>query len=194
MNVAILASGDGSNAENIIRYCHSHKTRLIAKCVITDNSVAGVISRAEELRTPIHIVPYDINKKKIENEKTIINILHENKIDLICLAGYMKILSNNFINMFNFKIVNIHPSLLPKYSGKSAYERAYHSKDVQSGCTIHYVDTGIDTGPIIFQESFTKSSTDTLEEFKAKGLKLEHQLYKKFLKYWEQNRYYPQES
>ena len=162
MNVAILASGDGSNAENIIRYCHSHKTRLIAKCVITDNSVAGVISRAEELRTPIHIVPYDINKKKIENEKTIINILHENKIDLICLAGYMKILSNNFINMFNFKIVNIHPSLLPKYSGKSAYEK------ITSGASLLQLYTGfVYRGPTAARDI----KKELIQILKSEGIK-----------------------
>ncbi len=187
MNIAVLASGNGSNAENIIRYCLDKKTKLMVKCVITDNSCAGVITKAKKLHTPVYISPHCKNKNKIDNEKELVEILNKYNIDLICLAGYMQILSRNFINKFNFKIVNIHPSLLPKYPGKSAYEQAYYSKDVQSGCTIHYVDSGVDTGPIIFQESFSKNPDDSLEEFKVKGLKLEHQLYKKFLKYWEQN-------
>lgn len=190
INLAVFASGRGSNAENIFRSIkESSKTAgpfpLNISCLITDKHDAGVLQYADEYGIPFSICPY--KGSKAEQEKAIINFLDNYKIDYILLCGYMRILSENFIRYYSRKneshsrIINIHPSLLPAFPGRDGYGDAFASGIHRSGVTIHFVDEGVDTGPIIMQKSFLRLENDTLEDFKQRGLTLEHQMYRELL-------------
>lgn len=181
-NIAILASGNGSNAINLIKHARvcGHEVSL----VITDNSNAGVIEKCKALDTKCIVIPFIKGALKSDHEEKIINELKAHSVNWVLLAGYMKILSKDFLEVFYNKeskinnVINIHPSLLPDFPGRTGYEDAYEANITESGITIHYVDSGIDTGPIIIQKSFPRLETDSLQEFKARGLKVEHDLYK----------------
>lgn len=178
--VAILASGNGSNAENIMAL----QTELGIKvcCIITDKKNAGVIEKAKKYRVKTYLV--ERSKKEIQEAK-IVEILKELEVEWIFLAGYMKILSKFILDKFYdsklgaSKIINIHPSLLPLFPGANAYEQTYRSEAEVSGVTVHFVDEGMDTGPIILQESFKRNSDDSFDEFCKKGLELEWKIYPK---------------
>jgi len=122
---------------------------------------------------------YLILKKKTVAEKEILFELKKNKIDLICLAGFMKILSKNFIQNFNGKILNIHPSLLPKYKGLKTHERAIKNKDKHSGCSVHFVNSKLDSGKIILKKKIRINKKDTPQTLAKKILIQEHKLYPK---------------
>ena len=120
---------------------------------------------------------YVFFKLDINNKNKILKILKKKNIDLICLAGFMKILSKNFIKKFNGKIINIHPSLLPKYKGLNTHERAIENGEKFSGCTVHEVNSKVDSGKIILQEKVKISSTETPKSLAKKILKGEHKVY-----------------
>ena len=178
-NIAIFASGNGSNAEKLIKKAKDLNYQI--SCLICDNPKAGILKK--NLQIPVHIIPYDSSKNAHENE--ILNTLRKYQVNWIFLAGYMRILSKNFIDEFSYKdqtqIINIHPSLLPKYRGLNAYEKSYYNGDMESGITIHYVDSGIDTGNIILQGKFKRKENDNLSDFIQRGQELEHTLYPKIL-------------
>jgi len=186
LNFAIFASGNGSNAQNIIEFL-AEKESMNAVCVVTDNRDAYVIERCRALGTECVVIPFEKGMKKSCHEGKIRSYLKEKNVDWILLAGYMRILSNRFIDEFydqilkQARIVNIHPSLLPCYPGLNSYERAFNDKVPLSGVTLHYVDAGIDTGKIILQKSFKSKAIKSLDEFKETGLKLEYQAYRQFL-------------
>lgn len=186
-----MASGSGTNAENLLNYAQEKKYFDI-RAVITDQPGAGVIERAEKYGVDCFIVP--IKKKtpsetftqaKKEQEKKVVKLLKDRDVEWILLAGYMRILSPEFISHFwdtkleKSRIVNIHPALLPQFPGANAYEQAWNAGVEVSGITVHHVDSGIDTGPIIIQETFERLANDDFESFKKKGMEVEYQLYKK---------------
>ncbi len=185
INTAIFASGNGSNACKLLE--HEHQLNNIRfSLIFTDNPNAGVIKVAQKFNKPIVV----IEKKyysKAEHERIILDYMKDFKITWILLAGYMRILSPHFIDFFHdtslnqSRIINIHPSKLPKFKGKNAYEQAFNSLENESGITIHFVDKGVDTGKLLLQESFEKYEEDDLNSFKTRGLKVEHALYPKFL-------------
>lgn len=181
INIAILASGTGSNAKMLLEQ-EKFLSHIQIELIITDKSNAGVINIARHYNKKVIVVEKGIlNKQKHEN--LIMNHLTKHNIDWIFLAGYMRILSTSFIKYFwseslnQSKIINIHPSLLPAFKGLNAYEQAYQSADDYSGITVHFVDTGVDTGKIIKQEKFRRLQNDSLDTFKARGLELEHKIY-----------------
>lgn len=183
--IAIFASGNGSNAENIIHFA-AENPQLFVACVITDQPAAGVVQRCERLQTLCYTVPRQHGRE--DQEQRILTLLAKHRIDWICLAGYMRILSAAILAKFYdpllevARVINIHPSLLPAFPGKNAYERAFSAGVEQSGATVHFVDEGVDTGPVILQESFPRYVTDTFEQFKNRGLELEYRLYRSALK------------
>jgi phosphoribosylglycinamide formyltransferase 1 len=184
-SIAVFASGNGSNAENLFLFEKERQYLIKIKCLICDKSNAFVIQRAHSFKIPYFICPYRGDND--EQEKQILHILNEFQIEWICLAGYMKILSRSFIEKFYDKnlgvsrILNIHPSLLPKFKGNNAYKRAFDSQDQWSGITVHFVDEGIDTGPIIIQSSFRKYENDKFEDFVKRGQEVEYKIYRKAL-------------
>ncbi len=174
-NIAIFASGNGSNFEVIAKSFIDDKTNKIA-VLICDIKNAFVLDRAKRLNINSKIVEYK-KDKKFETENEILKILKEYKIDIVLLAGFMKILSGNFIKFAGIPIINIHPALLPKYKGTHAIERAFNSLDEEIGISIHYVTEEVDSGEIIIQKSIPLKRELGLEKVEEKVHELEHKWY-----------------
>ena len=176
IKTVIFISGTGSNLKNLIKFSHSKKSPIEINLVISNKIRAKGLNFAKK---------YNIKKKIFNFEKNqttefmILKELKKKKIRLICLAGFMKILSRNFIKNFKGKILNIHPSLLPKYKGLNTHERALKNKDKYSGCTVHFVNSKLDSGRIILQKKVKISKNETPLSLKKKILKQEHILYPK---------------
>jgi phosphoribosylglycinamide formyltransferase 1 len=193
IRAAVFASGNGSNAENILRVAARHPGRIDIPFVICDKPGAYVIERAAALDVPCHVIPvereiYDTySEAKAEQEDDILEILASNGIEWVFLAGYMQIITPHFLSFFADeklgvnRVVNIHPSLLPAFPGRDGYGDAWAAGVKQSGVTLHYVDDGIDTGPIIAQKTFNRLDTDSFDDFKARGLQLEYKIYEEFI-------------
>ena len=179
INVAVFISGNGSNFKNLIFDSLKKKSKYKIKLVISNKTAAKGLKYARKFKIKKKIVNYQ-NKK--DAEKTILTELKKNKVDLICLAGFMKILSNDLIKKFKGKIVNIHPSLLPKYKGLNTYERAINNKEKYSGCTVHYVSSKLDSGKIILQKKVKILKNDTCDRLTKRVLRQEHLLYPRALK------------
>ena len=176
INIAIFISGRGSNLNNLIKFSRKKNSPIVIKLVLSDNRIAKGLNYARKNKIKFKIVQYN---NRNSSEKKIIKYLNKENIKLICLAGYMKILSGQFINDFRYKILNIHPSLLPKYKGLNTHERVLLNKDKYSGCTVHYVSKSLDSGKIILQKKIKISKNDTVDILSRKILKIEHEIYPK---------------
>jgi len=174
IKTAIFISGTGSNLKHLIRFSKIKKTPISINLVISSTNKAKGLKYADQFN--IKKKNYDFQNIKIA-EKKILTLLIKENISLICLAGFMKILSKDFINQFSGKIVNIHPSLLPKYKGLNTHQRAITNKDKFAGCTVHYVTAKLDSGKIIMQKKTKVTSRDTPTSLSKKVLKQEHKLY-----------------
>lgn len=176
-NIAIFASGSGTNAENIIQY-FKENDKVIVKLVVTNNPNAYVLERAKGFNIPSFCFP---KVEWVEGER-ILNLMMDEHIDFIVLAGFLLKIPMLLISAFPNKIVNIHPALLPKYGGKSMYGNKVHeavvnAKEKESGITIHFIDENYDRGSIIFQAKCQVSSSDTPEDVAGKIHKLEYKWY-----------------
>jgi phosphoribosylglycinamide formyltransferase 1 len=178
INAAVFISGTGSNFKNLIKFSLLKKNRFNLKLVISNNSNAKGLNFADKFKIKKKVINC---KNMILAESQILLTLKKNDIKLICLAGFMKILSKNFIKKFNGKILNIHPSLLPKYKGLNTHQRAIDNKEKYSGCTVHYVNYKLDSGKIIIQKKVKIQKKDTVKCLAKKILKQEHVLYPKAL-------------
>ena len=179
IKTAIFISGTGSNFLNLIKFSLKKISPIKIICVISNNGKSKGLSYAKRFKIKKKI--FDFKKTKISEKKAIL-FLKKNQIKLICLAGFMKILSKNFIKEFNGKIINIHPSLLPKYKGLNTHQRAIKNKEKFSGCTVHFVNSNLDSGKIILQKKVKISKNDTPISLAKKVLKKEHILYPKAIK------------
>lgn len=172
--LAVFTSGNGSNfqaiAERIMRTDHT------IGCMICDRKDAYSFTRAEILGIKSYHVSY-FKKEKEESEKEIINILEKENIDIVALAGFMRLINPLLIDKYRKRIVNIHPALLPKYPGTHGIEESFNSGDNELGITIHYVDEGMDTGPVIMQKSFLRNGDEPIEEIEKKIHSIEHIYY-----------------
>lgn len=177
-NLGILASGSGSNFQAIAESLENNKLHKIS-CLICDRKNAYAITRAKNLNIKVYYVSY-FNRTKEDAENEINKILVNENCNLIALAGFMRIFSPSFVEKWENKIINIHPSLLPKHPGAHGIEDSYNSGDKELGVTIHYVDKGMDTGPIIYQESFQKGDL-SLVEVENSIHALEHKIYPQIL-------------
>ena len=149
IKTAVFISGTGSNLKNIIKFSKIKKSPISINLIISNTCLAKGLKYAEQFKIKKKIFNFkDYNK----TEKKTLILLKKEKIEFICLAGYMKILSAGFIKKFGKKIINIHPSLLPKYKGLNTHSRAIKNKDKLAGCTVHYVDAKLDSGKIILQK------------------------------------------
>ena len=175
---AVFISGRGTNLRSIYKFSKKKLSKINIKLVISSKSnVEGLkFSRSKKIITKV--INY---KKKHIAEKKILHYLKVNKIELICLAGFMKILSKNFIKKFKNKIINIHPSLLPKYKGLNTHERVIKNKEKFSGCTVHMVNEKLDSGKIIIQKKVKILKSDTPKKLAKRILLVENQLYPKAL-------------
>ena len=174
IRTAVFISGTGSNLENLIKFSLKKRCPIEIILIISNNTKAKGLKFAKLYKIKKKVYNYD--KKKI-SEKRILKDLKSNDIKLICLAGFMKILSKDFIQNFKGKILNIHPSLLPKYKGLNTHHRAIQNKEKYSGCTVHLVNSKLDSGKIILQKKVKLSKKETPLSLQKKILKHEHILY-----------------
>lgn len=186
INLAILISGHGSNMLNIVDAFQKKIIKSNVKIVISNNKNSLGIEKAIKKNIPTKVINGNFSKLNFEKELNI--ILEKKRINLICLAGFMQILSKNFVKKWKNKIINIHPSLLPAFKGINAVEKALSYGVKITGCTIHYVDEGIDTGKIIDQKIVKITKGDTVKTLTKKILKEEHFLYIKVLKNLERRK------
>ncbi len=176
--LAVLLSGRGSNFEAIADAVESGRipdARVVA--VISDEGQARGLARARARGLPAFAVERDHPGGRRAQEGEVMRILEEARPDLICLAGYMRVLSPDFVARWRGRILNIHPSLLPKYPGLSPQRRALEAGETVSGCTVHQVDEGIDTGPIVLQKRVPIEPGDTAETLADRILEAEHEAY-----------------
>ena len=176
IKTAVFISGTGSNLNSLIKFSKLKKSPITIDIIISNNSKSKGLNFGKIYKIKKKIFNF---KKNTSSEKEILIELQKNKVNLICLAGFMKILSKNFINNFNGKILNIHPSLLPKYKGLNTHEKAIKNKDNYSGCTVHFVNSKLDSGKIINQKKVKINKKDTPKTLAKKILAQEHKLYPK---------------
>ena len=176
IKTAVFISGKGTNLRNLIKFSKLKKSPIKICLVFSNNKLAKGLNYAKKYLIKRKIYNFT-NKKKAEF--LILEDLKKNRIDLICLAGFMKILSPDFIKKFKGKILNIHPSLLPKYKGLNTHARAIKNKDKYSGCTVHLVNAKLDSGKIILQKKIKIFKKDTVYKLKKRVQKQEYKLYPK---------------
>ena len=176
LNTAVFISGKGSNLKNLIKFSKKKISPIKINLVISNNPKARGLEYAKKNRIKSKV--FNLYHQS-NDEKSILRILKKEKIKLICLAGFMKILSGNFIKKFYGVILNIHPSLLPKYKGLNTHKRVLRNKEKFSGCTVHFVNSKLDSGKIILQEKIKITKSETPTKLAEKVLKLEHTLYPK---------------
>ena len=176
IRTAVFISGTGSNFKSLIKFSKTNKSPISIEFVISNNSNAKGLNYAKKYNIKMKVLNFK-NKNLTENK--LLNILTTNNIQIICLAGFMKILSNNFIKNFKGKILNIHPSLLPKYKGLNTHKRVLNNKEKYSGCTVHFVNSKLDSGKIIMQKKVKISKKETEASLAKKILAQEHKLYPK---------------
>jgi phosphoribosylglycinamide formyltransferase-1 len=174
IKTAVFISGTGSNLKNLIKFSKTKISPIVIDLIISNTSLAKGLKYADQFNIKKKV--FNFKNNKINNNNILI-YLKKNQIEFICLAGFMKILSSSFIKKFNGKIINIHPSLLPKYKGLNTHERAIKNKDKFAGCSVHYVSAKLDSGRIIMQKKIRINAKDTLISLSKKVLKKEHQLY-----------------
>ena len=176
LKTAVFISGTGSNLKNLIVHSKKKNSKFIIDLIISNNLGARGLNYAKQFNINKKIINFSNPKKA---EKIVLNELKKKKIELVCLAGFMKILSKNFIKKFKGKILNIHPSLLPKYKGLNIHKRVLKNKEKFSGCTVHYVNSKLDSGEIILQKKVKVSKNETENSLIRKILIQEHKLYPK---------------
>ena len=176
INCAVFISGTGSNLKSLIEFAEKKNSPISIELIISDNAKAKGLKFGKIFKISNKVFNF---KNKSIAEKKIISEIKNKKIKLICLAGFMKILSKGFIKKFKGKIINIHPSLLPKYKGLNTHKRAILNKEKYSGCTVHFVNSRLDSGKIIIQKKVKISKRDTVKTLAKKILIQEHKLYPK---------------
>ena len=175
-NIAVFISGKGSNLKSLIKYSKKKNSLFKIKLFISNNFNIKGLEIANKSKIKNYYIKY-LNVRNFENR--VLKLLDKNKIDLICLAGFMKILSKKFIKQFSKPIINIHPSLLPKYKGLNTHSKAIKNKDKYSGATVHIVNDKLDSGKIIIQEKVKILKSDKEKTLEKKVLKVEHRIYPK---------------
>ena len=174
IKTAVFISGTGSNLKNLIKFSKNKKSPISIDLILSNTKKAKGLRFADQFKIKKKI--FNFNNFRIAESK-ILKQLNENDINFICLAGFMKILSKNFIKKFKGRIINIHPSLLPKYKGLNTHERAIKNKDKFGGCTVHFVNEKLDSGKIILQKKIKISSSESPVSLAKKVLKQEYKIY-----------------
>ncbi|MCB1531870.1 MAG: phosphoribosylglycinamide formyltransferase [Alphaproteobacteria bacterium] len=187
LDLAVLISGRGSNLQAIIDACKNPEFPARIAVVISNKPDVYGLERARDAGIDTHVVPHS-GRPKAEFEAQLHEVISDYDVNLICLAGFMRILSADFIAKWPNKIINIHPSLLPKHKGLDTHQRALEAGDTQSGCTVHYVVPEMDSGPIIVQKSVPILDGDTPDTLAARVLEQEHIAYPEAIKLVAQKR------
>ncbi len=176
VRTAVFISGTGSNLKSLIKFSKSKKSPISVNLIISNNPKAKGLDYAKKFKIKKKVLNL---KNKNLSENKLLYILKKNNIEIICLAGFMKILSKNFIKKFKGKILNIHPSILPKYKGLNTHKRALNNKEKYSGCTVHFVNSKLDSGKIILQKKVKIAKNETETSLAKKILVQEHKIYPK---------------
>jgi len=188
LKIVVLASGSGSNLQSIIDNIEKGELHCEIKAVISDKRKAFALERARKHGIKdIHVKKKDFASRE-EFDAKLVDIINELNVDLVVLAGFMRILSPVFVSAFPNKILNIHPALLPKYPGIHSIERAFEAKDKVTGITVHFIDEGVDTGPIVKQVEVPIMPDDTLESLEERVHKAEHIIYSEVLKLYSEGK------
>jgi phosphoribosylglycinamide formyltransferase 1 len=172
-NACVFISGSGTNLKALIQNSRNYNFPINIKLVVSNKPNAKGLLFAKKFSIPFKI----INLKDSLFEPKILNEITKRKISLILLAGYMKILSKNFISKYPGKIINIHPSLLPKYKGTRTFSRVLENKEKKTGCTVHFVDEKLDSGKIILKKSFQITRNENIKSLKIKTQKIEYRAF-----------------
>lgn len=186
--IAVFVSGSGTNLQSLIDKAESGWLPVEVACVISDKEKAFGLERARKHGIPAFFVDRKLHALREDHEEAIITILKQFDVELIVLAGYMRLLTSHLIGQYRNRIINIHPALLPSFPGTDGYGDAWRYGVKVSGCTVHFVDEGCDTGPIILQGVNTVDESDTLESFRERGLKIEHQVLPEAIKLYCEGR------
>jgi phosphoribosylglycinamide formyltransferase-1 len=185
LRIAVLISGSGSGLLALLNHQQSTQCTHITKLIISDNVNAGGLRFGEDFDIPAEAIPLPDSINKGQQRKMHENIIHDvllnSDIELVVLSGYMRILTSNFVGKWKGRLINIHPSLLPKYPGAHAHRDALADGAKITGCTVHLVDEGVDTGKILSQQEVPILEGDTIEKLQERVKKVEHQLYPKVL-------------
>tara|TARA_Y100001970_G_scaffold216954_1_gene265658 strand:- start:617 stop:1180 length:564 start_codon:yes stop_codon:yes gene_type:complete len=174
INACIFISGRGTNLKSIIMSSRDYNFPIIVKLIISDNDNAKGLKYAKKFNIPYKFFNY---KNKMQFERKCLLEIKRRKIEFLCLAGFMKILSKKFIMGFNNKIINIHPSLLPKFKGLNTHKRVLQNKEKFTGCTVHYVNAKLDSGKIILQKKIKINLNESEDSLRKRVLKEENNLY-----------------
>ncbi len=193
INIGVLASGRGTNLQAIINAIKENKIEGKISIVISDNKDAYALKRAKENQIKAYYIDFTGFKNREEYDKRIVEYLRKEEVDLVVLAGYMKILSPYFVKAFQHRIINIHPALLPSFPGLHAQRQAIKYGVKISGCTVHFVDEGVDSGPIILQKAVEVDDRDDEESLAKKILQQEHQILVRAIQLISERRLYIQE-
>jgi phosphoribosylglycinamide formyltransferase-1 len=193
INLAIIISGRGSNMRSILSSIGMGKIKNVNTSIVISNNkdAIGLSIAKNEFNIPTKVILSN-GKRGWEYDKRIVSVLKSYDVlpsnGLICLAGYMRIISSEFVNIYKFRIMNIHPALLPSFKGLHAQKQALDYGVKISGCTVHFVDNDVDTGPIILQEAVNVYTNDTEEDISNRILKLEHKLYPHAIKLFSEHK------
>jgi len=186
MNGVVLISGNGSNLQSIID--NASEIDLNISYVISSNSDAYGLKRAEKAGIPTAVINHQLFDSRLTADKEIMKVINDSKAEVIILAGYMRILSSEFIDKYLGKILNIHPSLLPKFKGLNTHQRAIDAAEKIHGASVHFVTEELDGGPVIAQSSVEIDTVDNAKSLATKVLNKEHILYPKIIHWYTQDR------
>ena len=173
IKTAVFISGRGSNLKNLLKFSKKKISPISIDLIISDNKYATGLKFSEKFNIKKKI--FNFNNTKIDS--LLLEFIRKKDIKFICLAGFMRILSKKFLKNFNGKIINIHPSLLPKYKGLNTHKKVIQNKDEFSGCSVHYVNAKLDSGKIILKKKVKVYKKDTISSLSNRVLKAEHKLY-----------------
>ena len=185
--LAVLVSGRGTNLQAIIDHIDQGKLNAVIAIIITNKSMAQALERGKKHAIQTTFLDPDRYPEKAEYDRALANIIKKHSVDLICLAGYLRILGKEFVQTFKGKIINIHPSLLPAFPGLNVQQKAIDGGVKFSGCTVHFVDETVDAGPIILQAVVPVHQDDSAETLTQRILEQEHILYPKAIKMIAEN-------
>ena len=190
-NVAVMASGRGSNFEALAKNCARDDFPATLKLLVADNPEAGALNIAEKMKIETAVVDCGSRKGAMNPESTgiICNLFQDKEINLVCLAGFMRIVRGEILDKYQGRIINVHPALLPSFKGLDGQKQAFDYGVRFSGCTVHFVDRGIDTGPIIVQRVVSVKQNDSEEKLSLRILKEEHIAYSQAVRILAESRF-----
>ena len=188
LNIGVLVSGSGSNLQSIIDHIEKGLLRAVIQVVISNNPEAFALERCRKHGIPVVIIRHQDFPNREDFDGKMIEVLNARGVDLVVMAGFMRVLTPSFLKAFPMKIMNIHPALLPSFPGLHGQQKAFDYGVKFSGCTVHFADEGVDTGPIIIQAVVPVIESDTADSLSARILKEEHRIYPQAIQLFAEGR------